>query len=247
MLISNALASGMFPAATARRELADYSGLSRLILTTLRVAILVNLCVGALLVVCRHDVVRVALQRGAFTASDSSAVAKLMLIFVGSIVGLALTAVATRGLFAIGRYRLVAALSVFSFGLYLVLAAILRGDYGREGLALAFLVSALCGGAGAVIFLVREFSVPLKRFATDAMLKPALLGCVFAGGAFIGAKLVPLDNSSLLVSATRVILSAGCGIVALGGAVLVFRTEDYHLTVRTVSRLRRPRAPRVVS
>jgi peptidoglycan biosynthesis protein MviN/MurJ (putative lipid II flippase) len=163
-----------------------------------------------------------------------------MLIFVGSLVGLALTNVATRGLFAIGRYRLVAALSAVAFGLYVLLAAVLRGGYGREGLAMAFLISALCGGAAAVVFLVREFSVPLQRFATDSMLKPALLACVFAGGAFIGAKLLPLDDSSLLLALSRLVISAACGVVALGGAILLFRTEDYHLAVRTVSRLRRP-------
>ena len=148
--------------------------------------------------------------------------------------------VATRGLFAIGRYRFVAALSALSLGLYVVLAIVLRGGYGREGLAGAFLISALAGGAAAAISLVHELDVPLRRFGFDVILMPLLLASLFAGGAYAGAHSLSLTGSSLLVSAERLVISAGAGLIALGGAVLLLRTDDYQLVVRTVDRLWRP-------
>ena len=150
-----------------------------LVVTTFRVAVIVSLCTGALIAICRHDLVRLALERGGLTPDDAATVAALVLIFAGSIVGLTLMTVATRGLFAIGRYRLVAALSALSLGLYVVRAIVLRGGYGREGLAGAFLISALAGGAAAAISLVHELDVPLRRFGFDVILMPLLLASLF--------------------------------------------------------------------
>jgi peptidoglycan biosynthesis protein MviN/MurJ (putative lipid II flippase) len=181
----------------------------------------------------------VALARGAFTAHDARTVATLVVVFAGSIVGLTLTIVATRGLFVLGRYRLVAILSFLSLGLYVLLAVILRGGYGREGLAVAFLVSALAGGAAAAALLVHQLDIPLVRFVTDAIVAPSLLACTFAAGAYAGAHLLSPDGS-LLVSACRLVISASAGLLVFAGTILLLRKEDYRLAVRTLDRLRRP-------
>jgi putative peptidoglycan lipid II flippase len=239
LMISNALASGMFPAATVRHESADPVALRRLVVSTFRVALLASLCIGALIVIARRDLVRVALERGAFTPADARDVAELVLLFAGAIVGLTLSTVAARGLFALGRYRLVAVLSSLSIALYVILAVVLRAEYGREGLAVAFLISALAGGTVAASYAVRELDIPLRRFGYEGILTPVMLAATFATGAYLGTRLIPVEDPSLGLSVARLVVSAAAGLLALGCALRLVRNDDYRLAMRTIDRLRR--------
>jgi peptidoglycan biosynthesis protein MviN/MurJ (putative lipid II flippase) len=238
LMISQALANGIFPVATVRRGLDEHASVGRLLVSGFRVGVLVSLSASAFLVICRRDIVRIALQRGALTPSDANAVAQLLVTFSGAVVALAVSALAARALFALGRYRFVTQLSALSLALYVVLAVALGSAYGRQGLAIAFLLSAFAGGTVAAAVLLRAANVAWRVFLTESLLAPLGFACVFAAGAYAGLRLSPLGSDTLASSIGRIVPAAASGLALLAAAVLLVRGSEYRLAVRIVSRLR---------
>jgi putative peptidoglycan lipid II flippase len=236
LVITTSLASGMFPVATIRRSASDHDALCRLLVSTFRLGMLVCLSVCAFTVICRNEIIDVALRHGELTSADAAAVAQLLVLFAGAVIGLTLAAVAVRGFYALGRYRLVAQVSALSLALYVVAAFLLRAWLGRDGLALAFLVSSLAAGGAAAVLLARTLDIPLKGTAMEVVVRPAAIASVFAAAVYAGLHAAPFDASSDLASLGRVACAAVLGLIVLSALIALLRNDEYRLVKRALGR-----------
>lgn len=234
-LIPSALASGIFPSAAVHHAAGDRKSLAKLMLTSTRIGALVALVSIAFLVVCRAEIVKVALQHGALHEDQAQSIARLLLFFSWSLIGTSWLILVTRALFAMERYRLVAKLSGGSLTLYVASAAVLRWLLGIDGLAAAFSISLVTTGIAAAVLLVFVLELSPSHAVREWAAFPLLLALVFAAGAYGGRALVVVSSPSPWEALEVLLVSLLSGTAVLAAAISLFRTKEY-LVVRSLLR-----------
>ncbi len=215
LLISAALANGIFPSAAAQHARVHPAGVAHLVERTLCIAVTTSACAAAWLAVCRSEIVFLALQRGAIGPAEANATADLLLIFPWATIGLAVAAVSARVLFAVGRFAAVAAVSGFAIATYVGLAIPLSASQGREGLAYSFVGSTVVAAAASYVALSRAV---LLRFRVGTVGGIAIVALAFAAGAYAGWKAAP-TGQAIWPAIVRITLSAvgggAAGVLAM--------------------------------
>jgi putative peptidoglycan lipid II flippase len=228
ILLPQALAAGLFPAAAERHVALDYHGLRRLAIRTMRIGLVAAFAAGALIIVARRELVRLVLERGELDAAEAITTARLIAILSVSLVGLAASTVAVRMLFALDSSSTVAAITSAGIALYGVVAVVLRQFEGIDGLAAAYSgVSVLTGFALAGV-LARALNIPASSVLRDWVVAPLVLATAFGAGAVIGAAGAP-DGETALNAAGAVVLAAAGGTFALGLVALLMRGAELEL------------------
>jgi len=235
-VIAQALGNGIFPAATEHAHALGRDALARLGLLGLRLGMLTALVSAALVVICRRELIQVALVRGDFTAADARKTAPLAAILAISLIGMTAATIAGKALFAIGRQRIVAAVTGGGLVLYVALAVLLRELFAARGLAVAFAVSSLVAGGILAGYLVRALQLPAKRVAIEALGAPLLLAGAFAAGALAGWLLVAVESPGFGSAAATLAASALAGTGALAVAIVLARGTEYRFARRTLGR-----------
>src|SRR5436190_826596 len=105
---AQALGNGVLPAAAEHYRNLEHAAVARLNLLALRLTMVTALVSATFLVICRRELVRIALQHGELNAGDAETTAKLAAILAVSLAGLSAGTVATKALYALGRQRFVA-------------------------------------------------------------------------------------------------------------------------------------------
>lgn len=237
-LIPTALASGIFPAASARHAGVERKSLAKLMLGSIRIGVLVALVSIAFLIICRAEIVKVALQRGALNQAQAHTITRLVVIVSWSLVGTSMVVLVNRAFFAMGHYRVVAALSAASLTVYIATAAILRWQLGIDGLALAFSIALIGTGFASGALLVRALKLLPRQVLGEWLVLPTLLALVFAAGAYLGRLVLATSSPTAWHALETLVVSLVAGMAALGLAVSTFRTKEY-VAVRNALR-RRP-------
>jgi peptidoglycan biosynthesis protein MviN/MurJ (putative lipid II flippase) len=228
VLVPTALASGIFPAAAAHHAREERDRFLRLMLASMRLATLIALLSIGLLIICRVEVVNVALQRGALHHAQAQQIARLVLLVSWSLVGTSVVVVATRAFFAMHRYRLVAGLSAGSLALYGMTAAILRWRFGIDGLALAFSASLVATGMASAALLIRALSIPVRQALAEWLILPTFLALAFISGAYAGHTFVSTSSPTVWRALATLLVSFLGGTACLALAAFAFRTKEYH-------------------
>src|SRR5262249_53915304 len=96
VMFAQAVGSAMFPAAAERSKEPERESLVRLAVNGMRLSALGGLVSTAYVVICRQELVQVAFERHAFTASDAATTATLVAILAGALTGASLTASGAR-------------------------------------------------------------------------------------------------------------------------------------------------------
>ncbi|MBA3364404.1 MAG: hypothetical protein H0U03_01275 [Actinobacteria bacterium] len=237
VMIPQALGNGLFPAATQRHAAVDQDALSRLTVLALRLGTVTALAAIALLVVCREELVQMLYQRNKFDEEDARATAELVAILAASLIGMSAATIGGKALFAIGRQRLVAGMSIFGTGLYVAAALVLRELGGIEGLAAAFSVASIIGGIVLAAYLARALRVPASAALLNWVAAPLLLAGAFAGGAWIGWALAQGGGGESFLGAVAAVGgSLAGGIAALTALVVALRGTEYTFLRSTLTR-----------
>ena len=233
-MLAQALGGGIFPAATERFEALERASLDRLALTGLRLSLLAALVSTTYVVLCRQELVRIALQRHAFGAGDARETATLVAILAGSLAGVSAAATGAKTLFALGRRRLVLTISAASVAVYVVAAVVLRYAYGLDGLAAAFTVAASIGGAAFLVALASALRLRPLLVVHEWLAAPAAFAAAFAAGA-VAVWLLLHDGNASVAEAIATAAGVGlAGLVTLGIAIRLARGPEYSL-LRTVA------------
>lgn len=237
-LISNALASGIFPSAAVHHGDSDQKAFARLMLASLRVGTLVALVSLAFLVICRTEIVKVSLQHGALHEDQARSIVRLLVLFSWSLIGTSLLILVARALFAMERYRLVAILSGGSLLLYVATAAVLRWQFGIDGLAAAFSISLVTTGIAAAVLLAFLLQLSPTHAVREWVVLPLLLALVFAVGVYGGRAIVVASSPSVWQALEVLFVALLSGTAVLAAAVFLLRTKEYH-AVQSFLRRRR--------
>jgi peptidoglycan biosynthesis protein MviN/MurJ (putative lipid II flippase) len=219
-MIALALGNGLLPAATERHRGHDRNALVHLSKLTLRLGILISLAAMAYLVICRDEMIRVVLQRGALQEDPAHDTADLVGLLALALPGLSAIAIASKGLFAVGEQRRVAQLSTITFLAYVPVALALRNTYGTKGLALAFALASFVGGALLTSLFARTLGLHLREVIREWVLGPSIHAATFALGAYAGWAVSPHQSGVIGASAAlAAALVSGAAAVTVAIAV----------------------------
>jgi putative peptidoglycan lipid II flippase len=225
VLLAQALANGMFPAAADRFVSFRDTRLRELTLVSLRLGIATALAISLLVILARNEIIRLALERGKLDPSAAGTTARLVGLFALSVVGVSAAAIGGRGLFAIRRQRAVAFVSVGGVLFYVVAAVVLRDAWGIDGLALAFSLSSLGAGAAVVLLLGRALNFSARTMFHEWIAAPSALAFVFAAGALAGW--VPTYRLEGASGAAATLSAASLsGAVALAATLWIVRPKE---------------------
>ena len=212
-ILAQALGAGVLPAAAERHKAVDRQALRSLALLALRLGLVIALVSIAFIVVCRRELIELALERGKFTREDSVETASLVAVLAPAIAGLAASTIAGKALLGVGLQRMVAAFSAAGLLLYVLSAVLLRELGGATGLAAAFSLSATVTGVLFAVYLARQFELAPRAVLQQWLLIPLLYGGTFALGALVGWLLGRgLGDSGWAALGT-------VGLAALGGGI----------------------------
>jgi putative peptidoglycan lipid II flippase len=235
VMFAQAVGSGVFPAAAERFKALERDSLKRLAVNAMRLSVLAGLVSTAYVVICRRELVQLAFERHAFTASDTVTTATLVGILAVALTGASLTASGARTLFALGRRREVLVVSAAALALYVVAAVVLRGAYGLNGLAAAFPIASTAAGVVLAAVLVRRLGVGLGHVAREWVAAPLALAAAFTVGAL--AVWLPFGGPHPGFAAalgTAVAVGLG-GLAVLAVAVRFARGLEYSLVERALT------------
>jgi putative peptidoglycan lipid II flippase len=236
VMIPQALASGVFPAASERHRALDRAALARLALRSVRLGVLAALVSAAFVVICRRELVHVAIERGKLSEAAAGETARLIVIMAVSLLGIAAAGIAGKALFAVGRQRVVAAISAAGVVVYVGAALLLRGPEGVDGLAAAFSLSSLVTGVALAGYLAAALELSPSSVLLDWLLAPALLAGAFAAGAVPGWLLMR-TSEGVWASLATLVTVALAGAVTLAAAIVVARGYEYELLRGSSARL----------
>ena len=228
-MAAQALAIGVFPAASERYRTLGHEALAGLALTAVRLSALIALVSAAYVAICRRELVEVVLERGKFGSEDARETARLIAIMAPSLIGVSGAAVAGRTLFGVGRQRVVAIVSAGAVALYVAFAVGLREVWGVEGLAAAFVASSIAGGAALGIVLARALELPLRSVVREWLVVPAALALVFAAAAAGAWLAVRREDGGVLASSVTLVVVALAGLGALAIALVAARAREWEL------------------
>lgn len=240
LMLATALASGIFPAATERHRELDHSALRRLVLVSVRLAILTALVSNVFIVICRRELVGLALQRGELGEAAAQTTADLTAILACALVGLAAISVGGKVLFAIGRGRVGAIVGVGGVAAYIVAVIPLRDLWKADGLAAAYAFSSLLAGALVLAYLTHALSLGARCVIAGWLVAPSAHAAAFAAAAFAGWSVAPgaTDLGGELLTVVIAFLS---GTVALLAAIVLWRGDEYALLRRALNARNRPK------
>jgi peptidoglycan biosynthesis protein MviN/MurJ (putative lipid II flippase) len=218
----------MFPAAADQFASLRDTRLRELTLVSVRLGIMSALAISLLVIVARKEIIRLALERGKLDPSAAATTARLVGLLAVSVVGVSAAAIAGRGLFAIGRQRAVALVSVAGVLVYVAAAVALRFTWGIDGLAVAFSLSSLASGAVIVLVLGRALELPVRTMLHQWIAAPVALAVVFAAGALAGwVATHRLDGAS--GAGITLFATLFCGLITLAIGLWVARPTEVTL------------------
>jgi len=206
VLTTSGLATVVFP--SFARAAADPARLRTEISRALQVLGLIVLPVTAGLAVCRREVVRDLIQGGQFSAADSVLQGDLLAIGLGIFVGGSVGEILTKGMFALGASRAVAAIGIAGFTWGVVLKLLLVSKLGAAGI-LGAASAAMLGNLAVESWWLRK---RIGNVWTRETLRVWGLGVVATvPAACLAAVLVrlPLPRPSLLAAPSAVLVYGG--------------------------------------
>ncbi len=152
-LFGVSIATAVLPAAARHAALDDRAAIRRTVSQGLALMLVVNIPATCGLIALSTEIIRLLLERGHFTAADTTATATALRLYAVGLVGYSTTRIASPVFYALGRSRVPVALSVVSMLTNLALSLVLVRVMGFGGLALATSLAALLNATLCVVLL----------------------------------------------------------------------------------------------
>jgi putative peptidoglycan lipid II flippase len=165
-LFGVSVATAILPATARHLAVQNTAAVARTLTRGLALMLAVNVPASFGLVTLADPIIRLLLERGHFTASDTVATAAALRLYAVGLVGYSTTRIASPVFYALGRSRIPVALSAASVCVNLVLSVLFVRAMGFLGLALATSIAALIHGALCIILLRRQLGgIGMRRLA----------------------------------------------------------------------------------
>lgn len=228
-LFGVSIATAVLPAAARQAALDDRQAIRSTVSRGLVLMLMVNIPASFGLIALSSEIIRLLLERGQFTAADTTATAAALRLYAIGLIGYSTTRITSPVFYALGRSRVPVALSTASMLTNLGLSLVLVRMMGFSGLALATSLAALVNAALCLVLLRGQLDGLGGRMLVTAFLK------IVTASAAMTAAVVAVNRalsgiaagSSAMVQALTLGASIGAGLVVLAGAAHVLRIEEF--------------------
>ena len=154
-LFGVSIATAALPDIARRANEGDSVGMQRTISTALRMMLMLNVPATVGLIALAHPIVAVLLQRGQFTAHDTSATAAALIFYSPGLLGYSAVKIASPSFYSLRDSRTPVTVSVVAVLANLAINLMLVRALGYRGLALGTALAAIFN-AGTLLWLLRH-------------------------------------------------------------------------------------------
>jgi putative peptidoglycan lipid II flippase len=250
-LLAGPLTTVLFPFFSRKAGAARYDEVSRHLARALRLLFAVVVPVAVGLAILHEPVVRLVLQRGAFTAESTRLTAEAVLVYALGLPVYALSHLLSYAFYSVEDTKTPVSAGLARLGVQVGLSLVLVRPLGHVGLALAESVSFVVKAVMLLVLLPpslrgREYGRVLRSFGTTVALSGAM-------GAVLLTALPPLEallgpGVSFAASAATVLAAVALGAVTYGGLFMLAQPADARELYRRVhTGVVRRRTARVVT
>ncbi len=240
-LFAMAISTAVFPTLAEQVADEDQASLRQTVSRALGVIMVLTIPAALGLALLRDPVTQVLLQRGEFTAADTSATAAALAFYCIGVVPQAGIEIHSRGFYALGDTRTPVALAVIAMVLNLVLAAALWSRFEHEGLAFAISAASWVEWVGLYWLFARR-SGHDPRPELEALTRFAVAAAVMA--VVLAVALVLLDSGSQLQALTIAVAGGVAGAASYGAMAAWLRVPEIEPILSRAETLLRRRRPR---
>ena len=205
----------------ARGDLAGYRDRFGL---GLRLLVLVIAPAAVGYVVLARPLVSALLERGAFGAGDAELTSDVLAAMALGLLGFSVYLFALRGFYALKDTRTPFLLNVMENGVNIVLAFVLVGSLGVQGLALAYAAAYSVAGIAALAALRRRVAGLDGRRVVASVARVAVAAAVMGAAVWAVAETVGSDEGSGAI--VRTLVGVLVGAVVYVGALFVLRVPE---------------------
>lgn len=231
-LTGMALATVLFPQMSEAAAENDTPALKKILTGCTRTLIPVLLPLAAGAILLAEPVIRVLLERNAFTPEDTIRTAECLQMYALCLIGNSINALLVRVLYAIKRTKAPAAVSAFSIGINILLNFLLIGPLRHRGLALSTGIASIVSTLLLLFVLRRTMGHLGLRSEGKEIAKTLLATAVMAGVVWVMYRaLQPMAGSAMRCALVAAAL-AFTGAVLYVGAHAVLRTAFFKDGVR---------------
>jgi putative peptidoglycan lipid II flippase len=239
-LFGVSIGTAALPEISRHAATANLPAIRRTVADALRLMLMLNVPATVGLIVLARPIVSLVLERGNFSAGDSTATAAALMWYAPGLLGYAIVKIASPTFYALGDSRTPVIVSAVSVGLNVVLNLALVRVAGFRGLALGTAIAATVN-AGLLLWLLRGRIGGLDGArSARALLKisiASLLMGVTAWSVHHGLE-AALPGSGTPIRAVRVFSAIAAALAVLAGAARLLRVEEFTVALaRVASRL----------
>jgi putative peptidoglycan lipid II flippase len=194
----------------------DFSKFRESLSVGLRFAAFLLVPTGLFMLIFRYPIISIAYQRGAFTLQDSKRVAATLVFFAPLVIVHGIWYVLERSMIALGRLRLLTAISMLTIAAKIATSAMLYQRLGVAGLVLSTVVTFSIAMVIMYGVILASFG-PRAAFSDAAGIGHLLLAVAGSGGVglVLRSALVRdgVNATAMPGSALILVIAGGCAIV----------------------------------
>lgn len=245
-LFGVSVASAAMPTLSAQAGRHDHAAMRDTVSKALRMMLMLNVPATFGLIALAEPIVRLIFQRGAFTATDTTAVGAALACYAPGLVGYSAVKVASPTFYALKDSRTPVIVSFATVALNVGMSLALVGVMSYQGLALATAVTAITNACILLWLLSRRIGGLDSRRVAVAFAKTVIVSLVMAGAAWFVHRQVAntfLPGTSTIFRFLQVAAGIGAGVLTLAVSARVLRVEEFdQATARVLGRFTRARS-----
>jgi putative peptidoglycan lipid II flippase len=243
-LFGVSIATATLPAVSRQSTERDSAAVRQTVSNGLSLMLMLNVPSMVGLIVLAQPIVRVLLERGAFTPADTLATAAALQFYALGLIGYSVVRILSPVFYAIGRNRTPVVVSVIAVLVNASLNVLLVQLLGYRGLALGTSIAALFN-AGTLLYLLRAQLNGLDEWRLlGAVTKIALASAAMGAAAIVTHALLEarFPSHAFAAQALRLGTAIGAAVLVLAAAAWALRIREFHEGVALVRRRARRRA-----
>lgn len=235
-LFGVSIATVALPALSRHAAQNDTASLRETVSSALRMMLMLNVPATFGLIALSSSSVRLILERGEFTSSDTVAVAGALAFYAPGLVGYSAVRFASPAFYALQDSRTPVAVSMATVALNVALSLTLVGWLGYRGLALATALAALFNGTLLLWLLRRRLNGLDERRLVTAFVKILLasLGMAIVARLVDQAVGAAWPVSELSAKLARVSAGIAAGLVTLALLARLLRIQEFEVALQKV-------------
>lgn len=169
-VLGQAISTGLYPSLLRAHAAGAGDYVRKRFVSGLRLTLFMTAVSGAYLAVYSAEITNALFDRDAVTRSSLIAVQHCLLAFSLALLGWMLTIYSSRMFGALNLFRGLLIQEFVALVVYGVIVFPLRGGLGVPGVALAFAIGQVTGGAASIVLIARRLTLPARSILAEAVM-----------------------------------------------------------------------------